>query len=199
MACDMDFLESYLKSTDEKYYVPDSNLENAKMVIFEAYPTAFDIRAKKSVSALKTQHGIDLFDEEFECDELGIGTAYISNVPLYGTDDETFKLAGNFEALRHSPRVESEYLRIRFYKKMKCIIESGKARVIAYKLEFFEKFYRDFLENAERELVQKLEERLADKSLTLLRFPPYKINQIKTFEKQYDDFKSSFDKIIGES
>ena len=189
-------LESYLQSKDEKYYVCDYNLENAEIVVFQPYPTSFDLKEKLAVSSLKTWHGQDLFGEKIDCDEKCIGTAYISNVPLYGTDEDTYKMVGDFDGIIHCPSPLNSYLRSQFSEKMKKIIENPKTKLIAYKLEMFTWFYNDFCNNSDVEIINKLNNRINEGSLKILPFPQYRIDQIRTFEKCYNDFKDAFDEII---
>lgn len=191
-------IDDYLKSNDERYYISDNNLESAKIIIFQCYPPIMDLKAKSSVASLKTWGGIDLFDRTINVNEDVLGTAYISNVPLYPVDEETGTLLPEFEALTHSPLVGSEYLREQFKEKMKKIIENENARLVAYKLEMFKRFYRDFLETAEAELLKKLDDRINAATLKILEFPRYRIEQIKAFEQCYNDFKSELDLIIEE-
>ena len=192
-----ELLEEYLGSRDERYYVPDCVPENAVAVIFQPWPTKFDLDAKAPASALKTWHGCDLFGKDADFDTSRIGTAYISNVPLYGTDEETFKLAGPLEGVRLAPRPASEILRAQFGQKMRRIVESESVRLVAYKLEIFMRYYEDFAESAEPELSARLRARLSDGSLRILPFPNYGIDQIRAYEKQYNDFKSVFDEVVS--
>jgi len=191
-----ELLEEYLGSREERYYVPDCVPDNAAAVIFEPWPTRLDLDAKAPASALKTWHGCDLFGKGADFDTSRIGTAYISNVPLYGTDARTFKLDGAFEGVRLAPRPASELLRAQFKDKMGKIIESDSVRLVAYKLEIFTKYYNDFLETAEPELIARLQARLDGGSLRILPFPSYGIEQIRAYEKQYIDFKSALDEAI---
>lgn len=193
----MHLFEDYLKSKDEKYYVADSNLDSAKVVIFQPYPTAFDLNAKASVSALKTWHGVELFEDAEKYEDADIGTAYISNVPLYGTDEETYGFGNLFEAVIHSPHIESDFLRASFTEKMTVIINNQNVRLIAYKLEMFDRFYKDFLKTADSDLLTRLGERLESGNLKILAFPNYTQAQIRAFEKRYSDFKSAFDEAIN--
>ena len=189
-------IETYLQSKDNRYYVPDKNTKNAKIVIFECYPTQIDLKACASVSALKTWNGIELFGEYDSKDDSCVATVYISNVPLYSTDEYTQQFVNSFEAIRLSPRVESDYLRNAFCEKMVKIINNTNIRLVAYKLEMFKRYYNDFLAIADTEVVSKLKDRLKDGSLALLEFPRYTLKQIKEFEACYNYFKEAFDKII---
>ena len=188
-------IERYLRSKDRRYFVPDSNVESAKILIFECYPTAMDLKAENSVSALKTWNGIELFDNDSIADDFIIGTAYISNVPLYPIDEYTKAFTGEFEGIRLSPRVEIEYLRQVFKEKMCKIIENENIRILSYKLEMFKHYYDDFLKTAEVEIVNKLNERLDNKTLEIMEFPRYTLHQIRGFEACYNNFKTAFDNI----
>ena len=188
-------IDDYLKSHSERYYISDDNLEGAKIIIFQCYPPIMDLEAGRPVASMKTWGGVELAGKELDIDCSLIGTAYISNVPLYGVDEETHKLMPEFEGLTHSPRVENEFLREQFKMKMRKIAENENVRVVAYKLEMFVRYYNDFLETAERELVRKLEDRINAGTLKFLEFPRYTIEQIKRFEERYNEFKSAIDDI----
>lgn len=186
--------EKYLQSTDEKYYIADTAMASTKVVIFEDCPTRDDITASKPVSAMRTAStGKELFDEPTNLYECGIGVLYISNVPLYPTDEPTWKLIGPLEAIRLAPKPASEYLRKQFRIKMQELIENNRIKLIAFKREFFKRYYDDFRATAEEQLIRRLDERLGCGDLQIIPFPTHRIADIKRYEKIYNDFISAFD------
>lgn len=189
-------MEKYLQSKDPKYYLADYNVASAKVIVFEDCPKVADIKGGYPASALSTYNGIELFDEKIDLEEKGIGVAYISNVPLFPTDEDTWKLVGPMEGTRLEPHPTSEYLREQFGEKMEKIILSDNIRLIVYKLEIFKRYYDDFVASADSETVKALRDKLSAGVLKILLFPQYRIDMIKKFEKTYNDFKSAFDDSI---
>lgn len=188
-------LNEYLRSDDKKYYVSDSNWERATVIMFELCPTRYDLDNHLASSALKTRHGLDLFDDSARYSD-AVGVAYISNVPLYGTDKDTFAFNPEFEGLRLEPRPTNDYLKERFRDKMTAIATNPNVRLISYKLEIFERYFKDFMDNADSDSVPLIKQRLDSGDLKLLPFPAYRIEQIRRFENEYNQFKSCIDKLI---
>ena len=185
--------EQYLQSTEEKYYIADTVGASTNVVIFEDCPTRDDIAAAKPVSAMRTAStGKELFDED-TADTSGVAVMYISNVPLYPTDEPTWKLIGPLEAIRLAPKPASEHLRKAFGIKMKKLIESEEIKLISFKREIFKRYYDDFRATADEQLISLLDERLKTGDLKIIPFPTHKIEQIKRFEKIYNDFIAAFD------
>jgi hypothetical protein len=78
---------------------------------------------------------------------------------------------------------------------MRQLIENEGIKLIAFKREFFKRYYDDFRATADEQLIRRLDERLKTGDLQIIPFPTHKIEQIKRYEKIYNDFICAFEQL----
>ncbi len=198
---DLERLEQYLQSKDERYYVSDNYTESSRMIIIEPYPGAVDIKDKSPSAAFKTPSGIDLFNtadpmpETVKGNMNSVGVMYLSNVPLYPMEG-TFDLAGPLEGVRLAPKPVSEHLQARFAERFTELILNDSVKLIAYKLELVKRYYDDFVEHADEKTRARLDARLENGSLKILMFPFYPKSYLDRNMELYGNFKSALNEIF---
>ncbi len=181
-------INTYLKTTNSKYYLPDTLKDSSTVVFFDSFPKRRDIEKGYSTTADETQGGVKILGESTPLlTALSPAVVYISNAILVPTDKETEPLLGPLEGVRLCPAEHCETLRECFAKKMRAIIENGNIRLVVYKGEMFRRYYNDYLRREDRAVLTKLSDRL-DSGLKIIPMPSHTASQIARMKSEYDTF-----------
>ncbi len=183
-------INTYLKSTDPRYYIADTLKPDSRVVFFDTFPKRRDIEKGYSVTADETQGGAKILgDSTALLNALSPAVVYISNIILIPTDEDTWKIVDELEGVRLGPpdRSWSCILSERFSEKMRTLIDSESVTLIVYKGDMFRRYYNDYLHTEERSVLVRLSKRL-DSGLKIIPMPSHTAAQIARMQKEYDDF-----------